>query len=304
MNLDELYDEFLDYLLAEKNASKLTIESYSRDFKILMSFMCQKKIEATLDNFKTPIIRKYIYYMKTTKNYKASTLSRRINSLRSFAHFLLTQEYIDKNPMLPISAPKKPEKLPLYFKESELKRFLEMPMKHSRNNKLRDTVIFQFYAFTGVRRNELISLNMNNIDFKTNTVTVRKGKGNKDRIIPLTEPLITDLWKYINSRLPLPSQNVPLFISGYGNRISVTAIEQLFRRYRKLSGLDNKGYTLHSLRHTYGSLLLQNGADLISIKDLMGHSDLNSTKVYLHTTVKHLKEAANKHPLSNNKIQC
>ena len=103
------------------------------------------------------------------------------------------------------------------------------------------------------------------------------------------------------TRLPVKDNREPLFISGYGNRISVTAIQQLFRRYMKIAGFDNKGYTIHTLRHTYATLILKNGGNLMEIKDLLGHADLNSTSIYLHTTVEQLSKTSKLHPLAKNK---
>ncbi|SHK23162.1 tyrosine-type recombinase/integrase [Tepidibacter formicigenes] len=105
MYLEDLYSEFLEYMKSEKDASKLTIEAYKRDFNISLDFLAINKIEPNLSNMRTPIIRKYIYYMNSVKKYTSTTLCRRINSLRSFFKFVLSQEYIDKNPMNPITTP-------------------------------------------------------------------------------------------------------------------------------------------------------------------------------------------------------
>jgi site-specific recombinase XerD len=296
MELENLFRDFTDYLISERNSSKLTIEAYKRDFNIFLTFLSINSIEKNIDFINTQIIRRYISYMKDTKSYSSATIRRKINSLRSFFNFLMSQEYITKNPMAPVSAPKKPDIIPIYLPVKDLNRLLSMPEIHSRDNKLRDKLILELFAFTGIRRQELINLNYSNVDFANQTITVRCGKGQKDRIIPITEPLVTDLWDYLQFRLPLI--NEALIISSNGNRISVTALEQLFRRYVQLAGLSGKGYTIHKLRATYASLLLQNGCDLISIQQLLGHKDLNSTRVYSHTSVEHLKSAVQKHPLA------
>lgn len=296
-NLSELYDEFLDYMIAEKNATPMTVSSYKTDLRLLVNFLNQNNISKNVESLTTQVLRRYISYMKNEKEYSTMTLNRKINSLRSFAKFLIINEYMDNNFMNRITAPKKTKKLPKVMTESELEKFLGIIEKHS-EHPLRDKAIFNLYAATGIRRQELINLNIEDIDLGDNTIKVVKGKGQKDRIIPIFEPVTEYLWEYLMERLPIEEGKNYLFKSEYGNRISVTAIQQLFRRYMKLARLDEKGYTIHTLRHTYATLLLLNGGDLMQIKDLLGHADLNSTSVYLHTTVEHLRETSELHPLA------
>ncbi len=297
-SLDTLYEEFLDFMLAEKNASDMTIESYSRDCKVLVEFLESNKIDLSIDNLTTQVLRRYINFMKKDKNYSSTTLNRKINSLRSFAKFLVINEYMDINFMDRITAPKKEKKLPKVMTEQELEKFLGVILKHSKDNGLRDRIIFSLYAASGMRRQELLNLNIEDIDLGINVIKVLKGKGGKDRVIPLFEPTTSYLWEYLMTRLPVKDNKEPLFLSGYGNRMSVTAVQQLFRRYMKIAHLDDRGYTIHTLRHTYATLILKNGGNLMEIKDLLGHADLNSTSIYLHTTVEHLRKTSKLHPLA------
>jgi site-specific recombinase XerD len=297
-SLDTLYEEFLDFMLAEKNASDMTIESYSRDYKVLVEFLESNKIDLSIDNLTTQVLRRYINFMKKDKNYSSTTLNRKINSLRSFAKFLVINEYMDINFMDRITAPKKEKKLPKVMTEQELEKFLGVILKHSKDNGLRDRIIFSLYAASGMRRQELLNLNIEDIDLGINVIKVLKGKGGKDRVIPLFEPTTSYLWEYLMTRLPVKDNKEPLFLSGYGNRMSVTAVQQLFRRYMKIAHLDDRGYTIHTLRHTYATLILKNGGNLMEIKDLLGHADLNSTSIYLHTTVEHLRKTSKLHPLA------
>lgn len=296
MDLDLCFKDYKNYLKSEKDASPLTLISYSTDFDLFLYFLVSEEIPRRTSKITTSVIRRYINFLKIDKGYSTETLRRRINSLRSFFNFLISQEYIDRNPMAPINAPKRADQLPIYLQENEIKRLITMPFLHSADNKLRDKCIIETLVFTGVRRSELLSLNWQDIDFGAQTIKVLKGKGKKQRMIPITEPLVTDLWAYLQTRLPLTDNAV--FISSNGTRLSVTALSQLFRRYIKLARLDGKGYTIHKLRHSYATLLLQNGADLISIQQLMGHGDLNTTKIYTHVDTNHLSEQVKKFPLS------
>lgn len=296
MKLEDCFEEFIDYLKAEKNASKYTIENYSSDFQIFLHFLASQNIEPTFYAITTPVLRKYTAYLKNDKDYAVETIRRKIHSIKSFFNFLYSQEYITKNPTAGIHAPKSPERLPIYMKSDEIKKLINAVMKDPSENSLRNKCIIETLAFTGMRRSELLSLNWENINFKECTITILNAKGKKQRVVPFTEPLTSSLWAYLQSRLPLTNKAV--FISENGTRLSVTPLNQMFRRYLKLAGLNDKGYTIHKLRHSYASLLLQNGADLKSIQELLGHSDMNSTKIYTHTNMTHLKDQVRKFPLS------
>lgn len=296
MQICETYQEFINYLSAEKDISTSTKVNYSSDFDIFLKFLHQNGLKPELQTITTPIIRKYLSYLKITKSYSNNTMRRKIHSLSSFFKFLIEQEYIEKNPMLPVHAPKLEQKLPIYLKENEIKKLISMPFKHSRNNQLRDKCILETLAMTGIRRQELLGLDWQYIDFGTKTITVINGKGKKQRVIPITDPLVSDLWAYLQTRLPLTSNAV--YLSGEGNRLSTTAIEQLFKRYISLAGLNGKGYTIHKLRHSYASLLVQNNVSILSVQQLLGHSDLNSTKIYSHVNTNFLREEVKKFPLS------
>ncbi|WFA09595.1 tyrosine-type recombinase/integrase [Tissierella sp. Yu-01] len=297
MILKNCYDDFLDYMEAEKNASKATITSYITDYKVFSDFLDIVGIEPRVDTITTQVLRSYVSFLKKHKKYANETVRRKINSLSSFFNFLYETEYIDKNPMAPIKAPKKEQRIPIYIKENELKRLLEAPEKYARfpEHRLRDKVMIQLLVFTGARRSEVLALNFDDVDFGKKTITILKGKGNKQRIIPLIEPLATDLWEYLQTRLPLT--NHAIITSDRGNRMSVGNFQSLFRRYLEKSGLGNKGYTIHKCRHSFASLLYQNGVDIISIKELLGHEDLNSTKIYTHTNVNHLRKQVEKFPV-------
>lgn len=295
MKLKPLYEEFLRFMLTEKDCAQTTYNTYGRDFKKMCEFLETIGIkEPTTENIKTPTIRQYIFFMGES-GMKATTLNKRINSLRSFYNFLISQEYIEKNPMSPITAPKKPKTIPKYFTEKDLEKFFGAISKYGKHNYMRDYTTFLTYALTGMRKMELANLQVRHINLGNNTITVENGKGNKTRIVPINPPLTDLLFDYLMSRMPL-QPNDPVFAVSTGRGYSPTKIQELFSKYRELARIDPL-LTVHSLRHSFASLLLQNGVGLTHISELLGHSCFDSTKIYLHTTIEHMRADSNLHPI-------
>lgn len=212
MNIENTTKEFYSFLKSEKNASLLTVDAYKRDMDLFIHFLMLDDTTVHVEKITVAIIRRYINYLGEEKKYKATTINRKINSLRSYFKFLLSQEYIDKNPAAAVTAPKKPDRIPIYLKEDELKRLINAPDLYSKNHKLRDKTILLMFIYTGLRRSELLSLNWENIDFGQRTITVVFGKGNKQRVIPMSDVLQEALWNYLQTRLPLNGKNASLSI--------------------------------------------------------------------------------------------
>lgn len=291
----QLHEEFLDYMLSEKNASKLTLKSYKTDFKHFIEYL---KISGRCENIlecQTKDVRLFITYLKITKSYESNSVRRKIHSLSSFFNYLYEMEYIQANPMAPIHAPKRVEKLPIYFSKSDLKILLKSPEKFARfpEHRMRDKLLLELFIYTGARRSEVLQLNWCDVNFQEKTILIN-GKGKKQRIVPIVDDLGVDLLTYYLDTKPVP--NAPLIISDAGGRMSVSAVQTLFQRYIKKSGLGNKGYTLHKLRHSFATHLHQAGVDVLTIQALLGHNDLNSTKIYTHTSINTLKENVEKFP--------
>jgi len=292
MDINKVTLEFYEYLISEKNCSPLTVDAYTRDMNLFTHALYLNNPNIDVENITTPMIRKYINFMKDTQNYKATTINRKINSLRSFFKFLISQGYIISNPAAPVTAPKKPERIPIYLKEDDLKKLIEAPEKYSKDHKVRDKLILETFIYTGIRRSELLHLNWIDVDFGLRVLSIKHGKGDKQRNIPLNDILQKDLWGYLQTRLPLKIQC--LFISDEGNRLSTTALQQMFTRYIHLTGLSGKGYTIHKLRHSFATMLIKRNVNLIAIQELMGHTDINSTKIYTHIDMRDLRQQIDK----------
>lgn len=292
-----LHEEFSDYMLAEKNASHHTLENYKEDFKNFREFLITSDLNTDVTQAKTKDLRLYVTYLKISKKYASNSIRRKIHSLSSFYKYLTEMEYITLNPMLPIHAPKREEKLPIYLSKIELKRLLEAPSKYARfpEHHLRDKVLLELFIFTGARRQEVLQLNWQDVNFVQKTILIRNGKGKKQRIVPIPDALGADLVAYYLDTTPSP--HTPVILSDTGNRMSVSALQTLFQRYIKKCALNNKGYTLHKLRHSYATHLHEAGVDVLTIQELLGHADLNSTKIYTHTSAKVLKDSVEKYQL-------
>lgn len=296
LTLKKLSESFLQNLDSEKNCSQSTLTSYRTDLSQVLLFFKMKKYSTNINDISTIQVREYINYMKFEKQLHTNTIRRKIHSLSSLFTFCLQNELIVKNPMFPISAPKEEKCLPIYLNQAELERLLEAPLKYNRleNHKKRDLAMLATLAFTGVRKTELLNLDWSDIDFGTRTITVRQGKGKKDRKIPIIPPLDEYLWNYLQERLPLSNQSI--FISDHGTRISSSNYHVIFKRYVRKAGLDSK-ISSHKIRHTFATLMYQNGVDIKTIKELLGHEDLNTTNIYTHCSVQHLKQEVQKFPL-------
>jgi len=291
-----IYQEFLDNMISEKNASTATVTSYKTDYKTFLGFLGDSPKHG-LCTITTRELRQYVNYLKMDEQYSNCTVRRKIHSLSSFYKYAMEMKYIDNNPMLPIHAPKLEERIPIYINENDLRKLLEAPKKYARftNHINRDRVMMALLAYTGGRKTEIRNLNWCNIDFKQQVVHIIKGKGKKDREIPLIQPLAVALLDYYNERHP--QANEPILLSDSNRRMSNTDFQNLFRRYLRKCGLSKKGYSPHKCRHAFATLLYQNGVDIFTIQKMLGHSDLNSTKIYTHITNSHMKEEMAKFPV-------
>lgn len=287
LKIEKEFQEFLDYMKAEKNASNATITSYTTDFKIFLDFLVKNNIPTDTSEFDTPHMRRYTAYLKNEKKYANATIRRKINSLRSFFNFLVSQDYIIRSPMRAITAPPKEKRLPKYFTVEQLKRLFETAKNSREPYALRDYMFIKIIAKCGLRRSEAIKLNFSDADFDKNIIKV-KGKGRKERVVPIDNELSDELFIYLQSRLPL--KNEAMFINSAGNRINAAKAQQIFTKLMQKAGLANTGLTLHSLRHSYATYLVKSGTDISKVQKLLGHEDIGTTIVYTHTNVEDLRE--------------
>lgn len=279
-------EKFTSYLEIEKNASSYTILNYKVDLDEFSDFLKDIPIEKV--DYIT--LRKFLAHLKA-KNLKSRTLARKISCLRTFFRFLCRESYLKSNPTTLLLTPKLDKRLPEFLTEDEMVKLLEAPSKDELFC-LRDRAILESLYSTGMRIGELVGLNIDDVDFIAGVVKVR-GKGKKERLLPVGEKALTALRRYIENRKKKTDE---LFLNKNGTRLSDRGVRDILEKYiRQTSSKEN--ISPHTLRHSFATHLLNNGADLRSVQELLGHVNLSTTQIYTHLSTERLKNIYDKaHP--------
>ncbi len=274
-------EEFISYLLFEKKYSENTIKSYERDLTKFNNYFKNKKINDKND------IEKYIEYI--SKNLNSKSVSRNISTLKSFYKYLKLNKEIDKNPMETVTNPKLRKSLPKVLSEDEINKILDIKLNNDFD--YRNKAMLELMYSSGLRVSELINLKVNDIDLENEVVRIF-GKGSKERIVPLNEYTTEALKKYIlNHRRELfkHGENDYLFLNNHGLRMTRQGFFKILKKIAKEKNIKTD-FSPHTLRHSFATHLLKYGADLRSIQELLGHSDISSTQIYTHITDEKLQE--------------
>lgn len=287
-NKIELVNNFLEYLRVEKNASELTLKNYKKDLKIFSDFMNEKNIDFNWMKIKPLLIRSYLANMND-HNYARATIARRISSMRSFYKFLMREGIIQENPFVGIKTPKLTKKLPVFLEEVEIKGLLNLPKNTGLG--LRDQALLELLYATGCRVSELVNLTLDSIHLKEFYVFLH-GKGNKDRIVPIGHTAAKAIGLYCEyTRLTLMSkfrqEHNMLFVNHRGSKLTDRSVRRILNKYIKILAI-NKHVSPHVIRHTFATHLLEHGADLRSVQELLGHANIETTQIYTHVTTERL----------------
>lgn len=289
---------FSDYLQLEKNYSPHTINAYVNDIRFFQEFILETFDQDNLLEVNYPQIRNWIVSL-SDKEISNKSINRKISSLKAFYKFLLKTKQIQINPLSKHKSLKSPTKLQIPFSEKELDNVLNLIKYPDGFDGVRDKLVIDLFYATGIRRIELINLKMQNVDLSNNTLKVL-GKRNKERILPIL-PIISQNFKiYLAERanLELFKDRDYFFLTLKGVKLNESFVYRLINNY--FSNVSEKvKKSPHILRHTFATHLLNNGADINSVKELLGHSSLASTQVYTHSSLAELKKVySNAHPRS------
>ena len=319
--------EFLDYLNFEKHFSEHTAKCYNADLVQFCQYLSgehghssedwsansrsagsvatqtETNIEQLLLSITTDSVRAYMAGLNE-KQYSKSTTARKLATLRSFYKFLVKRGYLSANPVMAVRTPKQDKKLPKFLEYDQVKKLLETPPT---DNWLgaRDRAIMETLYSTGVRVSELVALNIEDVDFLGEVMHVR-GKGKKERLTPIGSSALQAIQHYMEFRNKRAQGNgnfdsKVLFVNKHGKRLSTRSVRRKMDKYLKIAGLDPT-ISPHTLRHSFATHMLNNGADLRSVQELLGHQSLSTTQIYTHLTTKKLKEVYdNAHPRDEQK---
>ncbi|SFU63058.1 integrase/recombinase XerC [Pustulibacterium marinum] len=290
------FEAFIQYLTAEKNYSPHTVLAYKKDLESFQRFLIEKFNDDNLEAVHYSQIRSWIVEL-VTQGISNRSINRKISSLRAYYKFLLKIKRIKSTPLAKHSALKVAQKTEIPFSQKEIDQVLSILQEDSSFVGVRNKLMVELFYATGIRRAELINLKLSDINFEQQTIKVL-GKRNKERIVPLLSFVLKTLQIYVikyNDIVKKEDENY-LFLSEGGNKISESLVYRVINNYFSIASSKEKK-SPHVLRHTFATHLLNNGADLNSVKELLGHASLASTQNYTHTSIAELKKNyAKAHP--------
>lgn len=280
---------YQDYLVKEKNYSPLTVQAYVSDVQAFQIYLNDFHGNIILEEVSYSQIRSWIVVL-IENNISATSVNRKVSSLKSFYKFLLKTKQISVNPLLKHKSLKTAKKVQIPFSEKELQDVFEFNSYSNDFEGIRNQLIIELFYTTGIRRAEMINLALNNVDTAQKTIKVI-GKRNKERIIPLLNCTIEliEAYKHERNHLERVNQKEMLILSKNGNKVSESFVYRLINEYFSTVSQKTKK-SPHVLRHSFATHLLNNGADLNSVKELLGHASLSSTQIYTHSSLAELKK--------------
>lgn len=297
MDWDSSFQDFKNYLKLERGLSINSIKSYEYDLNLFKDFIKSNNIPETPISCKSDTLKDYLY--KSLSNKKSRSQARSISALKSYFNYLIFEGHIQKSPISDIESPKLEKKLPEVLTESEITKLIDSYDLNDNFGQRNRTIIEVLYG-TGIRVSELINLKLSNIYFKENIMKIT-GKGNKERFVPFGNKALNEIKEYLKIR----NKNIIdtkfsdiVFLNRYGRGLTRSMIFKIISDSYKKVGLDKK-ISPHTLRHSFATHLLKNGADLRTIQLILGHESITTTEIYTHLDTYHLEEVLKKyHPRS------
>lgn len=300
--MEEFLDKYVRHLKVERNLSPFTIRNYSTDILGFFDFLKCEEVKSLTD-VDHSIVRNYLGQLLDNGTVRAS-ISRKMSALRSFFRYLNQQGVLTEDPVSKISGPKREKRLPAFLSSEEIINLLSAP-NTSTPQGIRDLAILELLYASGLRISEIVSLNTGSVDMETRQVRVW-GKGSKERMVLMGQPAALVLDQYLrHDREQLLGQNSTeaLFLNRYGNRIAERRIQYLIKKYAEKAGIKTRVHP-HMLRHTFATHMLDGGADLRVVQELLGHTNLASTQIYTHVTRSQMRSRyLEAHPRSSESIK-
>lgn len=288
--MNELFEEFSRYQLIDLGRSDNTIQNYRLDLEKFRQFLKEKHIK-TIEEVDEEAVQQFMTYLNE-QQFAPSTTSRILSTLRQFYRFLLKEEVVQTNPMEAFHSPKKAKRLPKYLSNEEVEAIIEAPDTRTLWG-IRDRAILELMYATGLRVSELTHLTLGELHLEMGFIQT-VGKGDKERILPIGEVAIQWLERYLDEVRPIfdlksaPNTAV-VFLTERGNRFTRQGIWKNLNKYVSLSGVKGR-VSPHMLRHSFATHLLENGADLRMVQELLGHADISTTQIYTHISTKRMQE--------------
>ena len=295
--MQKAIEDFLQHLVVERGFSQHTLDAYRNDLAQFSDFLKEKMNEASersdvWERVDLDLLNDYIADLRGRKGYRDTTTARKVAAIKSFFTFLAQNGIIEEPPTESLGSPRVGRALPKYLTEDEVERLLREADKAGTAEAQRDANILELLYATGLRVSELVSLNVQDVDFEESYIRCW-GKGSKERIVYAHDKALNGLQDYLStSRMSLLGQNkeeAALFVNHRGERLTRQWVWNILKTYSKRAGIDQK-ITPHTLRHSFATHLLQKGASLRHVQELLGHSSISTTQVYTHLTSEHLRD--------------
>ena len=280
--MQDIFNKYINYLEAERNASPYTIRNYTADLLDFFRFLKAGGV-GSLKEVDKNVLRDYLAWLMERGIARAS-IARKLSAIRSFYRYLLREEIIATNPAATTSSPKLDRRLPSFLTIEQVVRLLTVP-DLAKPVGLRDRALLELLYASGLRVSELVSLNVGQVDLESGEIRVL-GKGSKERMVLMGKPAARALATYLSQGRPKlqgGKASDALFINRYGKRLIARGAQRILEKYAALAGIDKRVYP-HMLRHTFATHLLDGGADLRVVQELLGHANLSSTQIYTHVT--------------------
>jgi integrase/recombinase XerC len=295
--MQQVFNKYINYLEVERNASPYTVRNYTTDLLDFFQFLKANGIDS-LKEVDRHTLRDYLSQLME-KGFVKASIARKLSAIRSFYRYLLREEIISTSPVATTSSPKLDKRLPSFLTIEEINRLLEAP-DLSTPQGLRDRALMELLYASGIRVSELVSINLEQVNLDTNEIRVW-GKGSKERVVLMGKPAARALTAYLNQGRPEllgEKRSNALLLNRYGKRLIERRVQRILEKYTNIAGIGKRVYP-HMLRHTFATHLLDGGADLRVVQELLGHASLSSTQIYTHVSKSQAKKVyLSAHPMA------